>query len=205
MPLLAPLAAGYLLLSPATVLLYEPLYLGNKSKLIFQGESKIGEKGNIVRLTFLFLSILLVLLPAQASDDKVALYYFWLDGCPACAKEKILIEKLKKEYPQLRVLDFEVRYSVENQTLFRRFLDAHNVSKPYGVPTTFIGKEYLVYDTAATNGVRMENLVRDCIRLGCPDAGEGIIAPAPTTTTPGFEALLGILVLLAMHLKRRKW
>lgn len=166
-----------------------------------------------MRSAFLFFSILIIfsflVQATQASEEsskEVALYFFWGDGCPHCEKEKSFLDKLKQEYPGLKVMEFEVWYGKENQTLFKKFLEAHNVSKPYGVPTTFIGKEYLVgYDTETTTGAQIKNLVKDCIRLGCPDAGEGIIAPTSPPTTPGFEALLGILVLLAIHLKRRKW
>jgi len=176
---------------------------------------KVGE--NTMRFALLFFSILIVFFflvqttqASEKSSKEVALYFFWGKGCPHCSAEKPFLEKLKQEYPQLRVIEFEVWYSEENQTLFQRFIEAHNVSKPYGVPTTFIGKEYLVgYDADAIMGARIENLVKDCIKLGCPDAGEGIILePAritPTPTMPGFEALLGILMFSAIYLKRRKW
>lgn len=110
-------------------------------------------------------------------SSKVTLYFFWGNGCSHCAAEKPFLEKLKHEYPGLKVMEFEVWYSEENQTLFKKFLEAYNVSKPYGVPTIFIGKEYIVgYDTEAITGLQIENLVKDCIRPGCPNAGKEIIA-----------------------------
>jgi len=157
---------------------------------------------------------------AQVSDN-VTLYFFWGTGCPHCAAEKPFLEQLEQKYPQLEVKEFETWYNRENAELFQKFLAVHSVPSPYGVPTTFVGNDYTVgYGSDTTTGKQIENLVKNCIQYGCPDAGAGIIltptpvptgtqtpvqttATAPTPQEPGFEILYGIIGLLVIvYLKK---
>lgn len=120
---------------------------------------------------------------AQASDN-VILYFFWGQGCPHCAAEKPFLEKMEQKYPQLEVKEFETWYNRENAELFQKFVSVHSVPPPYGVPTTFVGNDYVVgYNSDTTTGKQIENLVKNCIQYGCQDAGEGIIS-TPTHVTP---------------------
>jgi thiol-disulfide isomerase/thioredoxin len=148
----------------------------------------------------IFFSILVTISMAAAqTSDGVTIYFFWGQGCPHCGAEKPFLEQLEQKYPQLEVKEFETWYNRENAELFQKFLTAHSVPAPYGVPTTFIGNDHVTgYGSDATTG-------------------DGIIptlavtsAPAPTTaaqTQPaaGFEILCGIIGLsLAAYLLNEK-
>jgi len=79
--------------------------------------------------------------PAPPEEtEKVALYFFWGDGCPHCAKEKIYLDMAKRKYPQLEVKSYEVWHNRTNAIFLSRLLDAAGI-KSTGVPVTFIHTE----------------------------------------------------------------
>jgi glutaredoxin len=143
----------------------------------------------------IFVSIALLILISNASASNVTLYLFWGEGCPHCAAEKYWLKKLERKYETLEIKDFEIYREKKNAELFRRFLEEYKVPKPWGVPATFIGEEYVIgYESDETTGKKIEELVVICIREGCPDVGEGIISvPAET---PGFGLFLLIIILI---------
>ncbi len=134
-------------------------------------------KNKISLFIILTLFSLLAFLPREISaSQKVEIYFFWGQGCPHCAQEKPFLEKLKQKYPQLEVKEFEVYYSKENQQLFQRIAQSYETS-PSGVPTTFIGKEYIIgFGTEQTTGKQIENLIQNCLENYCPSPAEILAA-----------------------------
>ena len=134
--------------------------------------------------TLLFCIIIICVTTAQAPDSSVTLYFFGGEGCSHCALEKPLLEQLAQKYPQLEVKEYETWYNKEDKELFQKFLKAHDVPPPHGVPTTFVGTDYVVgYGSDTTTGMQIEDMVKNCIQYGCPDAGESIIQTLSPTTT----------------------
>ncbi len=121
----------------------------------------------------MFVLVLLFTAVQQAlAADKVVIYFFWGDGCPHCAVEKPFLEKMEQKYPELEVESFEVYDSQENQELFREVAEAYNTSAR-GVPTTFIGREFVVgFGSEQTTGKEIEELIQDCLEKTCPSPGE---------------------------------
>ncbi len=116
-----------------------------------------------------------------AQSGQVIIYFFWGEGCPHCADEKPLLERLKQQY-SIEVRAYEVWYAPENQELFVKMAAAHGF-EPGGVPATFIGERHWVgYNDRI--GQEMEAAVKECLASGCPDAGQGITTPAPPTLAP---------------------
>ncbi|MGB9743453.1 MAG: glutaredoxin domain-containing protein [Minisyncoccales bacterium] len=127
-------------------------------------------------IIFTFFSLLVFLPRAIFASQKVEIYFFWGQGCPHCAQEKPFLEKMKQKYPQLEVKEFEVYYSKENQELFQRIAQAYKTS-PSGVPTTFIGKEYIIgFGTEETTGKQIETLIKNCLQTYCPSPAEILAA-----------------------------
>ena len=74
----------------------------------------------------LFISAFLLFTPAgravaqgqvtpPATTQPVAIYFFWGDGCPHCAKAKPFLATLAEQYPTVEVRAYAVWYNVENQ------------------------------------------------------------------------------------------
>ena len=117
---------------------------------------------------------------ATPGGQPVAIYFFWGNGCPHCAKAKPFLEELARKYPNVTLHDYEVWYVEENQALFIQMAFTHGF-EPSGVPTIFIGDRYWV-GYAEQLVPELDAAVASCSVTGCPDAGLGIIPGIPTPT-----------------------
>ncbi len=99
---------------------------------------------------------------AQEEPGKIVLYFFWGDGCPHCAKEKIYLDMAKQKYPQLEVKSYEVWHNGTNAAFFSRMLEAAGV-KSSGVPVTFIHTEVFAGFNDRT-AEKIENKIQYCIQ-----------------------------------------
>ncbi len=98
-------------------------------------------------LFFIFVISLLVIpgrsVFAQEKNDDVNIYFFWGDGCPHCANEKIYLEYLTNKYPFVTLYDYEVYNNGENKELLKEIGSAMDVNIA-GVPFTVIGEKYFI-------------------------------------------------------------
>jgi cytochrome c biogenesis protein CcdA/glutaredoxin len=132
----------------------------------------MNKKFLVIALFFIVFVLVLWNSGLVSAQDKIEVYFFWGQGCPHCAAEKPFLEELKQKYPQLEIKDFEIYYSRENQDLFQKMAKAYN-TLPSGVPTTFIGREYIIgFGTKETTGREIENLIQKCLQNYCPSPGE---------------------------------
>lgn len=106
----------------------------------------------------IFLSILLLssFLPntAKSENQLIPVYFFYLQGCPHCASEKILLNELEQKYPQLDIKRYEISVT-ENFELYQKMGREHNVPEQLlavgSVPLTIINeKHYLGYNEKTT-------------------------------------------------------
>lgn len=150
-------------------------------------------------LVLLFIFIVSVI-PVKATDQPVTLEFFWSEGCPHCAKEKLFLETLPSKYPSLEVKSYEISRNLTNSLILQkrgRELKA-DVS---GVPFTVIGSHYVVgFATAETTGKQIENLI---IQQLTPENSmtESALTPTPTPPPDSINIpLLGDLFLKDLSL-----
>lgn len=123
--------------------------------------------------------------PSTQAEQPVAIYFFWGDGCPHCAKAEPFLEGLTQKYPNVEVRAYEVWYEERNQALFKLMAAAYGF-EPTAVPTIFIGDRHWV-GYAEQMAPEIEAAVAACAAQGCRDAGLGVIPGIPTpvpTTLP---------------------
>lgn len=150
---------------------------------------------NKIIIAIFFILVFCFFAKVFAEQKKVEVYFFWGQGCPHCAAEKPFLEKLKQKYPQIEVKSFEVYYNQENQALFQKVAKAYN-TEVEGVPTTFIGKDFVVgFGEEETTGREIENLIKYCLSNPCPSPSEVLklgninnwkpeTSPTPTLISP---------------------
>ncbi len=106
----------------------------------------------------LFISILLVipsLNPAHAEANP-RLYFFYGEGCPHCAKQKLFLDKLDQKYPNNKFERFEVYYNEQNQYKLKEVAEELKVAIN-GVPFTVVGNKYFSgYGDESTTGKEIE-------------------------------------------------
>jgi glutaredoxin len=135
-----------------------------------------------MRLTARTLLLLLACLPlvglaqSQTVPERFAVpvYFFWGEGCPHCTTQKVFLEQLKSDHPNVVVYDFEVYHVPENRPLMTAMAAAFG--RPVtGVPMTFIGDEVWV-GYSDVMGRQMRAAVE---RYGTYDAPDPVDRVAP--------------------------
>jgi len=106
-------------------------------------------------------------MPVQAAD--VQLHFFWSEGCPHCAKEKVFLDALDKKYDEVTVQDYEVGHHSENIALLQKIGDTLRADIS-GVPFLVVGKSYVVgFLSDETTGKEIEQKVVYAIQNDIPD------------------------------------
>ncbi|HQP08387.1 MAG TPA: glutaredoxin domain-containing protein [Anaerolineaceae bacterium] len=131
----------------------------------------------LLLVTVLALSFTVQQAFAQTPEPQhpVAVYLFYGEGCPHCAKAKPFLESLAEKYPELNFKSFEVYYDEVNQAFFVEMAEKYGLEQMY-VPTMFIGEKYLVgYADEYQPNIEAEVLF--CLQNGCVDPAEGLQVP----------------------------
>jgi thiol-disulfide isomerase/thioredoxin len=122
-------------------------------------------------LGLLFIPVLLfgLIKPTTAQENKVTIHFFWANGCPHCAKEKVFLQKLTDKYPQILLKDYEVTSNKGNVLLLQKIGEELKADVS-GVPFTVIGRDYISgYYNDEITGKEIEDKVSCAIRDGCVD------------------------------------
>jgi glutaredoxin len=76
--------------------------------------------------------------PARAREaPRITILFFWGEGCPHCAEEKVFLEELKRRYPYVEIRDFEVWKNRENARAFKKSMSELGAGQVV-VPVTVI-------------------------------------------------------------------
>lgn len=125
----------------------------------------------IVPILFLFL-----LFPFKVGATTIS--FFYGDGCPHCAKEKILLKELQEEYPDLKIDYYETWYDEENSNLLKKVKESFSEYHSY-VPYTVIGnKTWTGYQETVASEIK--NYIKACQYKECDD----IVAKVKKTGEP---------------------
>lgn len=129
--------------------------------------------------------------PAPGTPFPVPVYYFWGDGCPHCANQRVFLDRLVADHPNATVHDYEVYDVPANRPLMNAM--AAVFGRPVGgVPMTFIGDEVWVGYTDAYGRQMRDAVARyetyaapDPLDRIAPDLRESFVpTPAPPAPAP---------------------
>ena len=114
---------------------------------------------------FLISGLFLNFAKAKAdSQSTVNLDFFYSATCPHCAKEKEFLKELEKQYPEVKINQYEVISNRENQKILQEFYEKYKVpenEKGY-VPATFTPTEYFVGFNEQI-GQDIKNCLKECL------------------------------------------
>jgi hypothetical protein len=111
-------------------------------------------------IAFVFLIFILgFLLPGNVfsqQENSVCLVYFTGIGCPHCAQtDPVVLGQLLKEYPNLKIIEYEIYQERENASLLYEYNDLYGSG--LGIPLIIFGQDrFLVGDTPILNNIRQE-------------------------------------------------
>ncbi|MFH1536656.1 MAG: thioredoxin family protein [Patescibacteria group bacterium] len=147
----------------------------------------------INKYKFLFIGILLILLTIPffsvyaADDGKINIYFFHGQGCPHCAEERIYLQKLQKDNPDLDVFEYEVWYNKENQALFSDFAKTFGTDAN-SVPKLFIGNDVVEgYLSEISTGLDIERKINQYTPKNYPDPLEKVQNKEPESPDEGID------------------
>ena len=95
-------------------------------------------KNKIKLLIFIILFSFSIILPVNASQRKIKIYFFHGDGCPHCAEEEKYLDKITKKNKNIEIIDYEVWYNKDNQQFMEKVMKELEIDSS-GVPLTIIG------------------------------------------------------------------
>lgn len=102
----------------------------------------------------------------EETDAKAVMYYFWGDGCPYCASQKVYLDELKAKYPELEIRAYETWKNSSNANYFQEMAEAYGI-KAQGVPATFIGDFTPFVGFSDEMKTEMERQIKFCLENTC--------------------------------------
>ena len=109
----------------------------------------------------------------QVNDkNEVILYVFYGQGCPHCAALLSFLDKVKANYPTLKIYEHEVYQNDENRKLFEELTAKFNTTVE-GVPTVFIDDKGIVGFSQEISD-SLENEINRCLYEKCIDPIEKV-------------------------------
>jgi len=103
-------------------------------------------------IIFIFLALVLTNGGKAKAVDDPTIYFFWGKGCPHCAAEENFFVELRKDYPDIRISEYEVWNSAANRNLMSKAAKTLNINVS-GVPLTIIGeKSFIGFTEGYTDG-----------------------------------------------------
>jgi len=138
--------------------------------------------------------VLLINLFAIASAEETCAYFFYGDGCQACATVHPYISELNQQ-DGISVKEFEIYQNRDNLLLLNEFYDAYDVpTNSRGIPTVLINGKYLIGVKPITENLESEIITN--VGAPCPslDNGKatGIAGQADPTERFGGLSLLTV-------------
>lgn len=127
---------------------------------------------SVFALGFVFLpnlSLAAVSAAPLPEGNLPVVYLFYGKECPHCEEERVFLDNLKKQIPDLEIKEFEIWHNEENQKLFlevAEFMKAQTLA----VPLTIIGDKYVLgFDNEKGLGTAIKKQINSCKTEGCSD------------------------------------
>lgn len=96
---------------------------------------------------------------AQTENELPDIILFHGEECPHCKAERTFLDGLKKELPELEVIEYEVWHNEENRKIFLEIAESLGIEN-LGVPLTIIGDKYLIgFDKPENSGKEIKKML----------------------------------------------
>jgi glutaredoxin len=149
-----------------------------------------------VRLARLALALLLLLAGSARAEPVADVEVFVREDCPHCADAHRFLEALRREQPELRIVERDVLRDRAARARLEALAAQHAV-RAVGVPSFLVGGRFLVgFRSAQTTGAE--------IRAALASRGPGVTLPLLGAVDAGSLGLLVFLVSLLAGLRDRR-
>jgi len=122
-------------------------------------------KKTVKYILLLLLMGMFIFPMTSLAQEKVVLYFFYDQSCSVCAQAESFLAGLKGRYPNLRIADYEVISSPENNQFFQALSQVYGLAGD-SVPTIFIGEK--AFDGwSSVVAIQIEQEIIKCRDKGC--------------------------------------
>jgi cytochrome c biogenesis protein CcdA/glutaredoxin len=108
------------------------------------------------------------MLSSAFAQNQVDVYFFWGNGCGHCAAEKIFLQGLIEDYPEINLKSYEVWHNSTNKDYFLQKTSEMGISSR-GVPVTIIGGKHWIGYEESKNPLIIEQVEKCINEGGCSD------------------------------------
>ncbi|MEK7580402.1 MAG: hypothetical protein AAB465_02235 [Patescibacteria group bacterium] len=130
--------------------------------------------GFLILASLLFINNEQVLGQNQPLNKETIIYFFWLDGCPACAAAKVFLANLENKYSNIKINAFEVSPNNIDNLKAMRTMELAYGAPSRGVPEFFVGDKYY-QGFNSEESLIIEKMVRNCLIKKCVDPSDKTI------------------------------
>jgi thiol-disulfide isomerase/thioredoxin len=150
-----------------------------------------------IRGVVLLCALVLFCWAGQAFGEaqEITVLFFWGDGCPHCAEEKVFLDDLKKGYPNLVIEDLEVWKNRENARAFKRAMERLGAGQVV-VPVTVIANR-IFYGFDEQQAGAIEAAVRDMSKASPVEEPSKTVLPLIGEIDPADFSLPVLTLIIA--------
>lgn len=155
-------------------------------------------------IVFTFLLVNLLIVPGVFSQEfesnnpevEIDVHYFWMEGCPACARQEEFNENLTEKYPEVNLHKYRMYPPEEGaQEAWNEFKEKHDIESLV-TPTTIVDGE-VFEGYSSTIAQRIENVILENLGEETEDVENVIRVPIiGTEISIGALSLPVITILL---------
>lgn len=117
----------------------------------------------LIKFLFIFLLLGFLMIPVfvlaqdKASLPKIILFHG--EECSHCQAERVFLNDLKKEFPDLEIEEYEVWHNEANQKIYKDKIEELGI-KELGVPLTIVNDKYLLgFDKPENSGEKIKKML----------------------------------------------
>lgn len=102
------------------------------------------------------------------NQKEIKGYLFWTEGCPLCSQEKVFLDQIQKEYPNLNITYFNIAKD-NNDEILKQTVEELNIENP-GLPLLIIGEKTIIgWRNEETSGKAVKEAIICYLEQECPD------------------------------------
>lgn len=129
-------------------------------------------------------------MPEPINGEGFEVHFFYLPGCGSCEEQKPFNAELAGRYPEISIIQHDVRSDGEWALMLDMLSDRGVVSEPL-VPVTVFGNQvFMDWDSEITTGRRIEEALVQCLAGECPEYQPGDDEPSEGIVLPWFGRIV---------------
>jgi len=122
----------------------------------------------VIKYTAIIVLIFIIVNLTTAESDRINIYFFYGRDCHVCKDLMPVLINASNKYSEVDLKLLEVQYNKSNNDLLDDFAKGYGKQIDF-VPAVFIGANTIEGYVGGHTEDRIDRIISDCIKNGCPD------------------------------------